>query len=175
MSTHKKSIFPGVLLIIFGVILLVNRITPFHFGWRQVYPLILIGLGMLFFASIYQKKDKGAVFPGTILFLFGLFFFLRNYDVIDYFYVSEVWPIFLIIFGLAFLALFVTKPSDWGVLVPAGILIFLGIMFWLKISTDFFWDAWYLVSDYWPVILIVIGGGIILGSLKKKQDYEVSR
>lgn len=174
MSAHKKSMLPGLLLIIFGVILLINRLAPYHFSWRELYPLILIGLGVLFFASVFNKKNKGAVFPGTILLLLGLFFFIRNYFNIGV-YGHEIGPVFLIVFGLAFFAVFITKPSDWGVLIPAGIFLFLGAMFWLRIHTDFYWDVWDVVADYWPVILIIIGGAIILSSLKKKQEYELSQ
>ncbi|MFZ5515684.1 MAG: LiaI-LiaF-like domain-containing protein [Candidatus Zhuqueibacterota bacterium] len=173
MSEHKKSIWPGVLLVVFGAILLVNRLTPYHFGWSEIYPLVLLGFGVVLLSSVFAKKDKGAVFPGTILFLLGLFFFLRNFDIIDYYHISDVWPIFFIIFGLGFIAIFITKPSDWGVLIPAAIFLFLGAMFWLNIRTELIWDVWYLVADYWPVVLILIGGGILLGGLKKKRDVEV--
>jgi len=170
MSTHKHSIWPGLILILIGALLLVHKLSPYSFGWYEIYPLILMGLGALLFVSVPGKRDKGAVFPGTILFLLGLFFFLRNYDVIPYYYMREVWPIFLIILGLAFVAIFITKPRDWGVLIPAGIFLFLGVVFLLRKFYIIYWDVWDIVSDYWPVILIIIGGGIILGSLKRHQQ-----
>lgn len=169
MSTHKHSIWPGLILIIIGALLLIHKLTPYSFGWYELYPLILIGLGLLFFASIVHKRDKGAVFPGTIVLLLGLFFFLRNYDIIPYYYMREVWPIFLIILGIAFLAIFITKPADWGVLIPAGIFLFLGIVFLLRKFHIIYWDIWDIIADYWPVILIIIGGGIILGALKRQS------
>ena len=168
MSTHKHSIWPGLILIIIGALLLIHKLTPYSFGWYELYPLILIGLGLLFFASIVHKRDKGAVFPGTIVLLLGLFFFLRNYDIIPYYYM-RVWPMFLIILGISFLAIFITKPADWGVLIPAGIFLFLGTVFLLRKFHIIYWDIWDIIADYWPVILIIIGGGIILGALKRQS------
>ncbi len=171
MSTHKHSIWPGLILIIIGGLLLVHKLIPYSFGWYEMYPLILIGLGILLFVSILGKRDRGAIFPGTILFLLGLFFLLRNYDIIPYYYIREIWPVFLIILGLAFVAVFFTKPSDWGLLIPAGIFLLLGIVLLLRKLHIIYWDIWDIVSDYWPIILIIIGGGIILGSLKRQHRY----
>jgi hypothetical protein len=169
MSNHKHSIWPGLILIIIGALLLVHKLTPYSFGWYEIYPLILIALGALIFVSVIGKRDKGAVFFGTIFFLLGLFFFLRNYDIIPYYYMREVWPTFLIILGLAFGSIFITKPSDWGVLIPAGIFLFLGVVFLLRKLHVIYWDIGDIIADYWPVILIIIGGGIILGALKRSS------
>jgi len=171
-ETKKASLFPGIFLIIFGALLLLNKMVPDMISWRHVYPVILIGLGLwwLLAASCPQKKDKGGVFPGTVLFLIGLFFFLRNFDIVPYYYVRDIWPVFLIIFGLGLVASFIAKPSDWGVLIPGGIFLFLGVFFLLKMYYIIDWELWELVGDYWPVILILIGGSIILGSLKRKDN-----
>lgn len=167
MSTRRPSIIPGLLLIIIGILFLLNKFLPFSFGWYEIYPLIFLAMGILFFVSIIGKPHKGAVFPGTILLLLGIFFILRNFDLIPYRYVREVWPIMLIIFGFAFLAIFITKPSDWGVLIPAGICLFIGGIFYANRFYHFYWDAWDLFADYWPVFLILIGAGIVLKSLRK--------
>ena len=171
MSTHKHSIWPGLILIVIGALLLVNKLVPYSIGWYEIYPLILMALGVLIFISVIGKRDKGAVFFGTFLFLLGLFFFLRNFDIIPYYYMREVWPIILIILGLSFVSVFITKPDDWGVLVPGGILLFLGIAFLLRKFHIIYLDIGDIIAEYWPVILIIIGGGIILGSLKR-QPYR---
>lgn len=170
MSIHKPSVWPGLILIFIGAILLLYKLDVFDFGWYEVYPLILMGIGVLFFTSIIGKNQKGAVFPGTILFLLGLFYFLRNYEIISYYYMREVWPVFLLILGLAFFAVFLTKPEDWGVLIPAAILVLLGVSFLMREFHIIRWNVWDVIGDYWPIILIIIGAGIILGSLKKPRE-----
>lgn len=168
MHTHKHSILPGLILIIIGALLLVNKLVPYSIGWYEIYPLILMAIAVLIFISVIGKRDKGAVFFGTFFFLLGIFFFLRNYDIIPYYYMREVWPALLIIFGLSFVSVFITKPSDWGVLIPAGILIFLGVVFLLRKFHIIYLDIGDIIADYWPMILIIIGAGIILGALRRQ-------
>ncbi len=172
MNPHKNSIWPGLILILIGALLLVHKLTPFSFGWYEIYPLILIALGVLIFGSVIGKREKKAVFFGTFLFLLGAFFLLRNYDIIPYYYLREVWPIILIILGLSFLSIFIVKPSDWGLLVPALIFLFLGVIFLLQRFHIIYWDVWDNIVYYWPVILIIIGGAIIIGALKKQPNHK---
>jgi len=170
MSTHKHSIWPGLILIVIGALLLVNKLVPYSIGWYEIYPLILIAIGVLIFISVIGKRDKGAVFFGTFLSLLGLFFFVRNFDIIPYYYMREVWPIILIILGLSFVSVFITKPADWGVLIPGGILLFLGIVLLLEKLHIIYLDIGDIIADYWPVLLIIIGGGIISGALKRQPS-----
>ena len=172
--TKRSSILPGMILISIGVILLIHKILPDFLNWRHIYPLILLALGvsMILSVSFRSNTDKGAVFPGTILFFIGLFFFLRNFGLVEYYYVREIWPIFIIIVGLGLLALFIVKPSVTGVLIPAGILLFIGVISFLNKLYIIDIALWEIVSDYWPVILIVVGAGIILGSLKRQRHLD---
>ena len=147
----------GIILVVFGIILLLDSFDVIVFHWSY----ILIALGAAFFVISFISTDKGAVFPGTILFLTGLFFLLRyNYILGDSMF--YLWPIFPAIVGIAFLALFIFRPSDWGLLIPGGILLFVGIIF-LAYNYDFFdYNPGRIVSRYWPVILIAIGAKMIL-------------
>jgi len=173
-ETKKASILPGLILIFVGSIILLYKFFPGFVDFRHAYPIVLLALGVMLIFSVCckSKTDKGAVFPGTILFFIGLFFFLRNYGLVEYYYVREVWPIFIIMVGLGFLALFLAKPSDSGVLVPAGILLFIGVISLLNKLYIIDIELWEIIADYWPVILIVIGLSIILGSLKRRQHLE---
>lgn len=171
MSEKRKSAIPGVILIILGVVFLLRQLEILYVGWRQLAPIILLALGILFLVSAFTKKDKGAVFPGSVLLVLGFFFLFRNFRLLsfDYYFYNggEYWPIFLVAFGLGFLALFVVKPHDWGVLIPGGILLFFGVIFMLERLGYFYWQDF---ADFWPVILIVIGLGLIIGSLKRKTE-----
>ena len=173
-DTKRASILPGLILIFIGTIILLYKFFPGFVDFRHTYPVVLLALGMMLIFSVCckSKTDKGAVFPGTILFFIGLFFFLRNFGLVDYYYVREIWPIFIIIVGLGFLALFIAKPSDTGVVVPAGIHLFIGIITLLNKLYLINIELWEVIADYWPVILIVIGAGIILGSLKKSRHLD---
>ena len=169
MDTSKSSIWPGLILIIIGSILLLYKLDIFDFGWYQIYPVVMMGLGILFFTSIAGKNQKGAVFPGTILFLLGLFFFLRNYEIVPYDYVRHVGPVVLIIVGLAFFAVFLTKPSDWGALIPSAVLVVIGSSLLLRKFHVIYWNVWDVITTYWPILLIVIGAGIIFRSFGRQR------
>jgi len=167
MNPHKNSIWPGLILILIGALLLVHKLIPHSFSWSEVYPLILIVIGVLIFVSVISKRNNGSVFFGTFLFLLGVFFLLRNYDIISYYYLREVWPIILIVLGLSFLSVFITKPGNSTVLILAFVFLFLGALFLLRRFHIIYWDVWDNIADYWPLILIIIGGAIIIGGLKR--------
>lgn len=171
MEKREKSFIPGVILIVIGSYFLLNRLGLFYLRWRSVYPIILLAVGALFLVAIFTKKDKGAAFPATVLLVLGLFFFLRNFDYLPFgFYLHDIeafWPIFLIAFGLGFVVLFFFKSEDWGLLIPGGVLLFFGVIFLLRAMGIFYWHNF---VDYWPVILIAVGLGIVVSSLRKKPD-----
>ena len=167
MSSSKTSLFPGILLIIIGSLLLIHRLDIFYFDWQQTYPLVFILVGIMLFVSYFANHNNNSVFWGTIITLAGIFFFLRNYHYIEYYYMDEAWPIFMIILGIAFLVLFAIKPQDWGVLIPAGIFLFLGTSFLMRNLR--LWCAQEIIRRYWPLLLILIGAGVILSSLKRDK------
>ena len=76
-----------------------------------------------------------------------------------------MWPIFLIIFGVSFLVLFIIDPKEYGVLIPAGILLFIGVTKLLK--KMHYWEVYDVVIKLWPLIFVIVGLGIIINSLRK--------
>lgn len=171
MTERERSHIPGIILIVIGTILLLHQLDLIYLRWRHIYPIILLAFGVLFFVSTVTKKDKGAAFPATVLMVLGLFFFLRNYSYfsVDYYFYDweEFWPIFLIAFGLGFIALYFFKPEDWGVLIPGGVLSFFGVLFFLRSTGVFYWRDF---ANFWPLILIAIGASIVISSLKRKAQ-----
>ncbi|RMF67076.1 MAG: hypothetical protein D6743_05465 [Calditrichaeota bacterium] len=171
MSQREKSVVPGILLIGIGVLFLLNQLDVIYLRWRHIYPLLFLGLGGWFFMKVFARKERGAAFVGTMFLVLGLFFALRNYRVLgfdDYFYDFEsFWPIFLIACGLGFVVLFLFRPEDWGVLIPGGILLLFGVAFFLEMSGFVYWRR---IMDFWPVILIAVGAGIVLSGLRRRSQ-----
>jgi len=168
---EKNSIAPGIILIVIGVVFLLQQLDIYYFRWRQIYPVGMLALSIYYFLSMPGKKDKSVIFPAVILLILGVFFFLRNFNLFDfddYFYSSRYyWPVFLIAFGAGFTSLFFVREDDWGVLIPGGILLFLGVTFFLRGFGFYFWED---LRNFWPVILIVIGGLMIFKSLRNKAE-----
>jgi hypothetical protein len=91
--------------------------------------------------------------PGTILLIYGLLFWYNIQYGWWHMGASNLWAFFLIGPGLGFLMMYLLGKRDSGLLVPASILIGLGIIFLA---------GWSNVSLLWPIILIAIGIRLIL-------------
>jgi hypothetical protein len=171
MSDKGRSVLPGIILIFIGVVFLLHQLDVFYFRWRHIYPIMLLGIGAMFGVAVFSKGDRGASFPATVLLTLGVFFFLRNFDYFSfdyYFYdLRDFWPVFLIAFGFGFIVLFAFKRDDWGVLVPGGVLLFFGVVFFLNTLDILYWRN---ITDFWPVILIAVGVSIVINSLRKKPE-----
>lgn len=170
MNEAKKSFVPGIVLIVIGALILFHKLDIFHFYWSDIYPIVFLLLGIWFFIGVFAKGQKGLAFPGTLFLLLGLFFLLRNNYFHYRLYFDDFWPIFLIIFGLAFVVQFIFNIKDWGLLIPGGIFLFLGFGF-LARTMDWYipFEFEYYIGKYWPVALILIGIAIIVSSIKKKE------
>ena len=170
MPDKQKSIVPGVVLIIIGGYLLLNQLGVFYFRWRYFYPIAMLALSALFFISIYVKNERRHAFPATALLILGLFFFIRNFNLFDlrnYFYdIGEFWPIFLIAIGAGLIVQSFYRSQNAGAAIPGIILLSIGLIFALKDFYIFDWIRW---EVYWPLILIVIGLGLVLSSFRKKR------
>ena len=170
MEKRERSFVPGIVLIVIGFYFLLKQLGVFfYFRMYQIYPIGLIVLGAFFLVLVFTKKDKGAAFAATVFLVLGVFFFLRNFVFLPHYldHSRNFWPIFLIAPGLGFIVLYLFKRQDWGVLIPGAILLFLGISAFLEISGLYYWEDF---TRYWPVILIVIGLGIVVSSLRRKPE-----
>ncbi len=171
MAKDERSFWPGVILIALGTYFLLRRLDLIDIRWYETYPFILLILGGLFMTNAVVKKERGAVFPGTVLLVLGAFFFLRNFNLLPFgfylFDLEDYWPVFLLAFGLGFVVLFFFKGEDWGLLIPGGLLLFFGAVILLRNLRVFYWRHF---SDYWPVVLIVIGLAIVVNSLRRRPQ-----
>ncbi len=171
MSNEKRSILPGLILVVIGCIILFNKFDLFDFRFRDIFPYLLLFLGFWFLYRLIGQGHRSAAFPATLFVLFGAFliisrhsyYFWRFYDFGDF------WPIVLVIIGLAFLVQFLVKPKDWGLLIPSFILLFIGSLFFANnMGWLYIYDLEYYIQLYWPVILIFIGASLVLANLRKK-------
>ena len=170
MSERKASLVPGVLLIVIGTWIFLQRFFHLSFYWFRVYPVLLVLFGGFLIYHTFARRRSGGLFCGVVLLILGAFFFLRNFDFIPYFYADEYWPLFLVASGLGFVALFMFDPKEWGVLIPAGFLLFFGVGFSMRTFHGYFWGWDRFVETYWPAVLILIGAAVLVrGFLPKKK------
>ncbi|MDD3299025.1 MAG: DUF5668 domain-containing protein [Firmicutes bacterium] len=101
---------------------------------------------------------------GTIIFLIGLALLFNNLGLIDI-DLSLLWPLFLIIPGLALEIGYFTGGKDAGTLVPAGMLITYGLVFFANII----W-GWHNMAYLWPFFPLGVAIGLLQLYLFARRD-----
>jgi hypothetical protein len=152
----------GVGLVILGVLFLFENFGYIEFDFQNVWPVFVILGGAGFWIGYLQdRKNYGLLMPGTILIIYGLMFFYCAME--GWYFMSIIWPGFLIGPGIGFFMMYILGEREKGMLVPASILTGLGLLFMISKSG-------YL--RYWPVILIVLGIALIIRYQVKPKSQE---
>ena len=159
-SKFMKYIFPaiGLILIIISIFFLVahsnKAIKVFAV---KPFLLIVVGALALYFGLAILKKGI-YIFVGLSANLLGVLSLLVEAQILPYKF-SQVWPISIIIFGIALFpaGIFYFKRIRSIYLFPALMMIFLGTFFMLfsmdivEISMAAFFSKW------WPLMLLLSG------------------
>ena len=165
IQKKKNSIIPGVFLIFIGLWLFSRQSSFLSFNWDKIYPVFLVALGLLLISEVFWRRRPGNIFWGVISLVLGVFFILRNFEMIPYLYSDEYWPVFLAAIGMGLLLLFLLNPKDWGILIPACLFLFFGVGFFIHIINGSYWEWTDFLKHYWPVIFIFIGLSLISHSI----------
>jgi len=159
----------GVALVVVGAALLLDRIGYVSLEWHVVFWGFVALFGALKLASCFASKNgaggraaHGGVFWGTLFLLVGLANLLTDVDVLQV--RSTYWfPILIGIVGVAFLVVFISRPREWHILIPA--LFFSGVSALLILGEAGMLDRWDVrdaLGHYWPVALILFGTALLL-------------
>jgi hypothetical protein len=168
MDRHAMTRFPiiGIILVLIGAALLLHQMDIIEIGG---WTLVWIGLFVYGAANVIRSivvNERRRIFFGTLCFLSGLLAILVTFNAVN---ADPIvfFPAFLIIFGLSFAMLFVFKPADWHLLIPA--FIFCGLGAALMLTELGYWytrDVFHSIGAYWPLLLIVIGASMLI---RKRQ------
>jgi len=144
MAPSRKSVFPGILLIVLGIVFLLPNFTDLRA--RELWPVFILAPGVAFFFMYSRERSNyGLLMPAAILTVISVMFFSMT---LGWASMQTIWPLFIMAPGIGFLLMYLLGKREKGLLIPAGILNALGLIFLLGVS-----DYDYL----WPVILIVVG------------------
>jgi hypothetical protein len=158
----------GVLLIIVGSVLLLDRLSILSFGFARIIWTTVSLIGAFHVVNGFSRKKNGAIFWGTVVFLYGLYFFLRTLQFLE-FYPHLLFSASLLIFGIAFLVLYVNNVKEWGFVIPGVLLGGLGTVLLLdRVELYELKELWLSVRRYWPVVLILTGIAILIGGKLKR-------
>ena len=106
--------------------------------------------------------DRKAVFSGGALILFGLVLLAANFSNYG---MEELWPMFIIAGGLMFAFGFVSDRRNYGLLMPATILLLYGLLFQFCALTN--WDR---MEQLWPTFILGPGLGLLAMYLWGKRE-----
>lgn len=159
----KQRIFPGIILLGFGIFFLVQQYNISLFTGFDTWPTLLMIVGIAFLFQGYMAKDYEAILPGVILSGFGLHFHVVGR--------LDIWPnsigTFILIIALGFLlrSQKVGAGLFQGILFLALAILLLfsdKIVGWLGFLEGGVVELW----KFWPILLIAFG--IYLLFFKKK-------
>ncbi|WP_147532535.1 LiaI-LiaF-like domain-containing protein [Bacillus marasmi] len=161
----KQRYFLGILLIGFGGYFLVQNteveLLKQFVGWPTL--MMIVGIAMLW--QGYAGGDYALIFPGVILFGFGLHFHVVTH--------LHIWPdhigVFILIVALAFILSF--QMTGQGL---AQGLLFLAIAVALLFQDRL--NDWIgtiesngsLLLQYWPILLVAVGFVFFMKQNEKK-------
>ncbi|HEY4550901.1 MAG TPA: hypothetical protein VIG98_11590 [Bacillus sp. (in: firmicutes)] len=159
----NQRIFPGIILIGFGVFFFWQQAEISLFAEFISWPSLLMIVGIAFLCQGYGGKEYESIFPGVILTGYGLHFHIVNH--------LSIWPnslgVFILIVALGFLLRYQKLGTNlfYGILflALAGLLLFYDkVMSWFGLlETNIATFA-----HLWPFALILIG--VYLLFFKKK-------
>ncbi len=159
VSSNKwGNMIGGLIVIAIGVWFLLGSLGVNLPSIGRLWPIFPALGGLAFLVAYYMgsENDAGFLIPGVGGFLTGIFFFFFTFGVFEWAEMGRLWPIFPLIGGIAFVAVWLADGrKEFGYLVPAGGGLGVGI-----IGLIFTFGGINL-ANYWPVILIVIGLGIL--------------
>lgn len=147
----------GAALVVFGVVLLLSNLgmgVRFHIS--SFWPFLVALVGAMFIRDALRPDgDRSNVFIGVIILGVGTVYFLREIGLIRN-GMRQLWPVFVIIVGIAFFAqaaaLHEQHYSGTGAIICAIGAVLLIINMRLVDSV-----AFRGLLKYWPVLIIAAG------------------
>jgi len=168
MSRDRSgAIVGGLVLIGLGIVLGLAT----WIGWDKLWPVfpLMVGLGFLVGYAAGGFKEEGLVFIGTLSTLLGLFFFGFTLGVWEWGDMSKLWPVFPLIVGAAFCALFLAdRKHDLGVLGVGCAGVIVGIV-GLAILYGLLGSG---IVKLWPLLIILVGLIGLVGALVRMFRRE---
>jgi hypothetical protein len=125
-QTRKRSLIWGGLLILFGVVLLLETFTDLT-AWVWVGILVAGGLGV-FAVYLTDRSDRGLLIPAYVLWAVALLIALITLNVLRD---ESVATYVLVAVALPFVVTFLRNRARWRALIPAYVLVAVGVMVWL--------------------------------------------
>ncbi|RME37950.1 MAG: hypothetical protein D6793_03510 [Thermoflexia bacterium] len=157
---RKGTVLLALFLILIGTYALLVEFIPQAPSLEQLWPVLIIAVGITLLISYFRQKGNEPirVFWGVFLTLGGLFLSLISLTDQNYAVLATWWPAFVLIAGIAFLALWLAEGiREWGTLFLALVSLVFGGAY-LAVNLQILGPNTALeVRRLWPVLLILAG------------------
>lgn len=156
-SDARSGLTAGVIMIVIGAGLLLSRLFSIE-GW------IPLGIGMVFVLAGILKRSAGLLIPGGIVSGVGLGIVLTENGLLASMGSLDGGAVMLLSMALGWFSiivlskLFTDETQVWPIF-PGGAMALIGTLILMGSSGLRVLE---LIGSYWPVILILIGGSILL-------------
>ena len=168
---QRKTMVPGLILILVGLWALLNSLG---FAWMRMdrlWPLVLVVVGLL---SIYggltrDPRDPDSVWFGSTATLCGGLFLYFTLGTIMWDDLAWLWPAFVVIAGVSWLIAWLVDWKKVSNAVIGIVALIVGGVGFLFTTGQIAADIGLSIASWWPLILIVIGLGLIAQFLIQRQ------
>lgn len=164
----KKSNISAWLLILIGVVLLFNQLDFIRFSRGNFLIIACFFLGVVLLNKGFNSSERKGILGGSFFILEGSALLLMQMGYLPKLD-SVGWGILFINIGLANIIYYLFKQTHFSNLTIGLIFVLLGIPF-VAAAYDLIrvWMIADILSVYWPVILILIGAGLLIEGMVKK-------
>jgi len=167
MSRRRGALMPGLVLIALGAWFLAGSLGLRLPALSDLWPIFPLGFGLVCLGQYFMegRQNHGLIFTGVSSTLVGALFFAITLGPLDWGDLGRLWPVFIIISGLSFVAQWLVQPRERGLLLPGLSALAVGgvlLLFTLNLLGG---AVGQLATQLWPVLLIVAGIGLLVSYL----------
>ena len=153
MSRDRQgTIWLGLGLIGLGIVF----VLALWLGWDKIWPVFVIagGVASLVAYAVTGFRESGYVFLGVAAVLVGLFFFGFTLGYWEWAEMSRLWPVFAIVGGISFVALFLAERNKDAGTLGVGCAAFVVGFVGLAVTLGYVGKE---IVRLWPLLLVLLG------------------
>ncbi len=167
-STRSSLTF-GIILIGIGALFLAFQLFPQlgqWINWSTGWPLIIVGVGLVFLVSAVLSRASGLAIPGTIIGgIGGLLWWqnlTNNWDTWAY-----AWALIPGFVGVGIILNGVLSGKVRSAITGGGWLIMISLIMFFVFGS--FLGGMAVFGAYWPVLLIILGVFVLVRPLIRSR------
>lgn len=162
MQHTKTLLFLAAIMMAVGALLTLENLGLLH-GVSRHWPLFLLilGSGFLLLYRSRQAGDAAMLWLGSFILLLGAFCYFLNFT--SWRLLGRLWPVFLGLAGLSFLAVGVARRSMVFHLLATA-LVGLFTVFTLVFAVS---------MKLWPTSLVVFGASLLMLDYMRRKEKDL--